>query len=219
MNMKTRAKAWGLALGLLAMSSSARAATTNPARLNIEVTITQNLSVLVNEFASSTQTVAWNAANPNDRLVSPSSATVRNDSGAQTERWQLSTNLNSIPASGTDQWTVSTDSSAVGAEQFALQAVFGSSNTLANGCPVFNSADWDLAEASEVTTGLQTYTSALFADPNLTAGGGTPNPDVAGNGRMTANSKRALCWRVIAPASTVATAAQTVQLIVTALAP
>jgi hypothetical protein len=219
MNMKTRTKAWGLALGLLAIASSARAVTTNPARLNIEVTITQNLSVVVNEVASSTQTVPWNAANPNDRLVSPSSVTVRNDSGAQTERWQLSTNLNSIPASGTDKWTVSGDSTAVGSEQFALQAVFGSSNTASNGCPVFNSPDWDLAMAEEVTDTPATYTSARFADPNLAAGGGTPNPDVAGSGRMLANSKRALCWRVIAPASTVATAAQTIQLIVTALAP
>ena len=211
-------KAWGLALGLLAMSSSARAAATNPARLNVEVTVTQNLSVVVNEFASSTQTVAWDVSIPNQRLVSPSSATVRNDSGAQTERWQLSTNLNSIPASGADLWTVSSDSSAVGAEQFALQAVFGSSKTASGGCPVFNSPDWDLAMANEVTNGLQTYTSALFADPNL-ASDGTSNPDDAGTGRMTANSKRALCWRVIAPISSVATAAQTVQVIVTALAP
>ena len=212
-------KLWGLALGLLGLTLSAQAVTTNPARLNINVSITQNLSVLVDEFASSTQTVPWNTANANERLVSPSSATVRNDSGAQTERWQLSTNANSIPGTGTDVWAVSSDSSAVGAEQFALQAVFGSSNTLPGGCPVFNSTDWDLAAAAEVTNGLQTYTSALFADPNLTEAGGTPNPDVAGNGRMTAGSKRALCWRVIAPASTVASGVQNIQLIVTALAP
>ena len=220
--MKTNkmTKAWGLALGLLAIAaSSAQAVTTNPARLNIEVTITQNLSVLVNEFASSTQTVPWNAANPNDRLVSPSSATVRNDSGAQTERWQLSTNLNSIPASGTDVWTVSTDSSSVGAEQFALQAVFGSSNTAAGGCPAFNSGDWDEAASEEVTNVPATYTSTRFADASLTNLGGTPNPDVAGSGRMFAGSKRALCWRVITPASTVASATQNVQLTVTAIAP
>ena len=217
--MKTNAmtKVWGLALGLLATVAT-QAAAANPARLNINVTITQNLSVAVNEAASSTHTIAWNTANVNERLVSPSSATVRNDSGAQTERWQLSTNLNSIPASGTDVWAVSADSSAVGAEQFALQAVFGSSNTLAGGCPVFNSTDWDEAYATEVTNSLVTYTNTVFAGANLTNGGGTPNPDT-GAGRMIANSKRALCWRVITPASTVASATQNIQLTVTAIAP
>ena len=219
--MKTQkiTRVWGLTMGLLAMTAAAHAVTTNPARLNINVTITQNLSVLVNEVASSTQTVPWNTANVNDRLVSPSSATVRNDSGAQTERWQLSTNVNSIPAAGTDAWAVSSDSSAVGAEQFALQAVFGSSNTASNACPAFNSGDWDQASATEVTNSLVTYTSSVFADASLNNGGGTPNPDVAGSGRMVANSKRALCWRVITPASTVATSDQTIQVIVTAIAP
>ena len=210
MKTKKMAKVWGLAMGLLAMAATAQAAT-NPARLNINVTITQNLSVLVNELA-------WNTANVNERLVSPSSATVRNDSGAQTEKWQLSTNLNSIPASGADVWAVSADSSAVGAEQFALQAVFGSSNTAANGCPVFNSADWDEAYATEVTNSLVTYTNTVFAGASLTNAGGTPNPDTAA-GRMIANSRRALCWRVITPASTVASATQNIQLTVTAIAP
>ena len=219
MKTKNMTKILGLTLGLLAAAAAAQAVTTNPAYLNINVTITQNLSVLVSETASSTQTIAWNTANVNDRLVSPSSATVRNDSGAQTERWQLSTNLNSIPASGTDQWALSTDSSAVGAEQFSLQAVFGSSNTAAGGCPAFNSGDWDQASATEITNSLVTYTSSVFADASLTNGGGTPNPDVAGSGRMVANSKRALCWRVITPASTVATATQNIQLIVTAITP
>ena len=220
MNAKKTTMVWGLALGLLGMAAGAQAAATNPARLNINVTITQNLSVKVNAADTSTHTVNWNTATANERLVSVATSTVLNDSGAQTERWQLSTNANSInTALGAQTWAVSSDSSTVGAEQFALQAVFGSSNTAAGGCPAFNAASWDLDTAAEITATPATYTSSLFADASLNNLGGTPNPDVAGNGRMFAGSFRALCWRVITPATTATTDTQNVQLIVTAIAP
>jgi hypothetical protein len=211
---KTRL-ALGLALAGLT-AGAAEAATT--ARLNINVSITQNLSVAVNDAVTSTQTVNWNTSTPNDRLVSPSTSTVLNDSGAQTERWQLSTQ-NSISASGVDNWAIAASSTAVGANEFALQAVFGSSNTAAGGCPAFNSSEWDSATADLVTGAPQTYDSTRFVAASLNAGGGTPNPDVAASGRMFAGSFRALCWRVVTPASTNATDTQNIQLYVTAIAP
>jgi hypothetical protein len=218
MNMNKTMR-WIGALLLLALAAGARAA--NPARLNINVSITQNLSVSVNAADTSTNTVPWSTANPNERLVPVglTTSTVLNDSGAQTERWQLSTNAQTIPASGSEFWTLSVDSSAVAAEQFALQAVFGSSNTAA--CPIAAAADWDQDTATEITTTPEFYTSTRFTDAALDGGvnGGTPEPDVPASGRMHAGSFRALCWRVIAPASTAASATQNIQLIVTAFAP
>lgn len=220
--MNAKKTTW-LALGLaLTGWTAGRAEAANPARLNINVTITQNLSVAVNEAASSTQTVAWNTATPNDRLVSASSNTVRNDSGGQTERWQLST-AQTLSASGVDNWTpvdsVTGSSTSVGANAFALQAVFGSSNTAIAGCPVFNSTDWDTDTADLVDTTARTYDNTRFVGASLTNAGGTPEPDVPANGRMNSDSRRALCWRVITPTSTVATDTQNIQLTVTAIAP
>ena len=214
--MNKRMTTAALMSALAVLASAAGAA--NTAQLNINVSITQNLSVSVNNAVTSTQTVNWNTGTPNDRLVSPSSNTVLNDSGAQTERWQLNTQP-SISASGLNNWGVSIDSSAVGVNQFALQAVFGSSNTAVAGCPAFNSTDWDTDTADEVETGLLTYDNTRFVGASLTNAGGTPNPDDAGTGRMNANSRRALCWRVITPASTVASDTQNIQLTVTAIAP
>ena len=220
--MNARKTTWlALGLALTGWTAGTAQAASLTARLNINVSITQNLSVSVNNAVTSTQTVNWNTGTPNDRLVSPSSNTVLNDSGGQTERWQLNTQP-SISASGVNNWGVSIDSTAVGANQFALQAVFGSSNTAVAGCPAFNSTDWDTDTADEVETGLLTYDSTRFVGASLTAGGGTPNPDVAsglGDGRMLAGSRRALCWRVITPASTAATDVQNIQLTITAIAP
>jgi hypothetical protein len=216
--MNAKRKTW-LALGLaLAGWTSGAAEAANPSRLNINVSITQNLSVSVNNAVTSTQTVNWNTATPNDRLVSPSTNTVLNDSGGQTERWQLSTQ-GSISNSGVDNWTIAASSTAVGANQFALQAVFGSSNTAAGGCPAFNSAEWDTDTADLVSAGLQTYDNTRFVAGTLTAGGGTPNPDTPASGRMQANSRRALCWRVITPSTSDTTETQNIQLYVTAIAP
>ena len=83
-----------LALGWLGVGSAQAA---NPAYLNIDVAVVANLSVAVNGVTSSTDTSAsWNTATPNQALASASSATVTNNSGAQTEKWALSTNAKSI---------------------------------------------------------------------------------------------------------------------------
>jgi hypothetical protein len=218
MNIKTTA--W-LALGL-ALTWTGRAEANNniTARLNIDVSITANLSVAVNDAVTSTQTVNWNTGTANQPLVSPTTNTVLNDSGGQTERWQLSTNANSInTANNADVWAVSTDSAAVGANAFALQAVLGSSNTASGGCPAAGASDWNQTSANEISAAQQTYTSALFADSTLNTGGGLFDPDVAGSGRMFAGGKRALCWRVITPSSTDSVDTQNIQLTVTAIAP
>ena len=223
--MKTRHKSRWLWMAAVigALGWAGRVEAANPAYLNINVTITANLSVAVNGSQTSTQTAAWNAATANAKLVSPSSATVSNDSGGQTERWALSTNAGSINTSGnTDNWTLSASSSSVGADAYAVQAVFGSSNTAGGGCPISTSGDWDSSFAPVLTAAAATYTNTRFSDTSLTNGGGTQNPDVTAggaNGRMLANSKRALCWRVISPSSTATSDPQNIQVVISAQNP
>jgi len=146
---------------------------------------------------------------------------VTNDSGGITERWKLFTNQNSLAASGST-WSMAASTSSVGADQFAVQAVFGSSNTASGGCASATTAGtWNvLANAPILTTtfatGLQ-YTSAGQLASTELVNNGQSTPDAATNtGSMYANDKRALCWRVIAPLSTVATATQNIQVIVAA---
>ena len=219
-------KTWTAALLVAALGwlGAGEAGATNPAYLNIDVAITANLSVAVNGTGSSTQTVTWNTITPNDLLVSAASATVTNDSGGQTEKWALSTNANSINTLGNpDVWTLDTTTGTLpGSDEVAVQAVFGSSNTAAAGCPIDTATDWDQAFAPPLTTSPVTYTSSVFADASLNNGGGTPNPDVTAggaNGRMFAGSFRALCWRVITPSSTATADTQNVQVIITAQNP
>jgi len=219
-------KKWTTALLLAALGwlGVGKAEATNPAYLNIDVAILANLSVAVNGAQSSTHTVTWNTATPNTLLVSAASATVTNDSGGQTEKWALSTNGNSINTLGNpDVWTLDTTTGTLpGADAVAVQAVFGSSNTAAAGCPVSASSDWDQAFAPALTTSPVTYTNAVFADASLNNAGGTPDPDViagGANGRMFAGSLRALCWRVITPQSTSTADTQNVQVIITAQNP
>ena len=206
----------------------AAAQAANPAKLDIEVLVTSNLSVSVNGVAESTVTVSWNAATPNADLVNnTSSATVANNSGAQTETWELSTLASSIDQGSSGAWTLvtSTAPSLPGADQFALQAVFGSTNTTASGCPAGTAADWNAGYAAPLTTSVQTYTSTLFADASLNTSGGSPDPDnpaitsSGNNGDMLAGDSRALCWRIITPSSISTVDNQTVQLVVTAANP
>jgi len=80
---------------------------------------------------SSTQAVTWNLAAPNDRLVSPSSETALNDLGGMTEKWALPLNASSIDTAGNPgTWSLWVSTAVLpGADQFALQAVFGLSRT------------------------------------------------------------------------------------------
>src|SRR6266513_3366294 len=148
--MRNARKAWRwAAVGLISLAcwltgGKAWAAATNPAVLDIDVTIQQNLSVLVstgNTYVQySTQAITWNLGNPNQKFandnttVGVSTVGVQNNSGAQTERWQLSRS-NTVNSGVTYDWALRTTTGTMpGAEQFAVQAVFGSSNTAVNGC-------------------------------------------------------------------------------------
>ena len=211
------------AVALLVVCMSARradAAVGNPSRLNIDVAVNAQLSVSVNGVNSSTYTSAsWNTANANELLVAGSSTTVINDSNV-VEKWNLSSNANSINVLGNaTQWAMQTSSAPTlpGADQFALQAVFGSSNTVAGGCPASGAANWQNGNiAPLITTSLQQYTSTRFADTALQNLGGLHTPDVTASGNMLSNGKRVLCWRIIAPSATSTCDSQNVQLIVTA---
>lgn len=206
----------------LLLAGAGRALAASSAAVHIDVAIIAALSVEIDGGASSTQAVSWNAATPNAALVSPATATVRNDTGGLTTKWALSAAPVSINlGGGPDNWTLAASTSAVGADAFALQAVLGSSGTAVSGCPAAAAADWNESYAPPLTASPVNYTSTTFADPNLNSGG-TPNPDItagAADGRMFAGSRRALCWRLITPASTSATQTQSVQIVVTAVAP
>ena len=218
-NNKTGRSAWSLLalLGLMTAAATARAA--NPARVNIDVSITAALSVSVDGVDSSTRTHNW-AGTPNQAFDNAaSSITVLNDTGILNESWALSTNANSINAGGT-AWARVGSTTAVPADSFAVQAVFGSSNTAVSGAGGCGDATagvtWaDGTIAPPLTTAPVTYTSTVFAAAQLQNGGGTHQPDLAG-GTLYAGSKRALCYRLIMPASTSVTATQNVQVTVTA---
>jgi hypothetical protein len=216
------AAAFGL-LGVLT-ATEAGAVATSSATLNIEVTVVSNLSVKVNSVASSTDaTASWNAGSANQFLAAVATATVTNDSGAQTEKWGLSTLARSIDQGTAGSWALQTNINAVGADEFAVQAVFGSGTTPKDTCPGAAADDWVNAFAPALTASPVTYTSTVFADTTLANGGGnTFKPDVfsGGNdGRMLAGSSRALCWRVRMPATTSTTDAQTIMVVISALNP
>ena len=222
--MKTRMKNW-LGAALLAMTglaaTDAGAVATTTAYLNIDVTITAQLSVKVDSFASSTQTIAW-AGTPNQQWVNdgtggrPSSATVTNDTGILSEKWLLATNANSLNVPGNaGTWSLAASSSAVGANEVALQAVFGSSNTAANGCLGSAATEWANGNAAPLLgTTKQLYTNTRYVGASLT-NDGQATPDEA-SGLMYAGNKRALCWRLILPQTTSTYDTQNVQILVTA---
>ena len=164
-------------------------ATSSSATLNIAVTVISNLSVNVRSVVSSTDTTNWSS---------------------------------SIDQGVLGSWTLATSLGAVGTDSYAVQAVFGDSGTGLNGCPSSGAGDWSAAFAPVLTAGAPvTYTSTVFADTQLGAGN-TFKPDVfagAGDGRMLATSKRALCWRVKTPTTTSTIDAQTIMVIVSALNP
>jgi len=222
--MKTSWKKAALAVtlavsGLSFALTKARAA--NPAVLNLDVTITAAKSVTVNGVASSTSpanSITWSGvSNASFTAISQASATVANN-GVVTEGWELNTNpytIDTTNVSGSSWQVVASTLTLPGPNQVALQAVFGSSNTIAGGCPLVGSSDWNSSEAAPVTGSVAQYTSALYADQSLNHLG-TANPD-NGSNQLYAGSQRALCWKLIMPNSTITTDSQNVQIIVTAL--
>ena len=226
---KTKSMKWASAaavIAALAWLAPAKANAANPAYLNIDVSVTETLSVAVNGVGTSSVTANWNTANPNQLIVG-SSATVLNNSGGP-ETWELSTNANSIDGGSQGSWTlVTTTASAPGSNSFAVQAVFGSSSTAAGngagngsaGCPLTSSTDWNASFAPPLTSGVVAYSNTKFADSSLTYQG-TPNTDGSPNaGDLLNTSARALCWRLEMPSATTITDTQNVQVIVTAANP
>jgi hypothetical protein len=223
--VKQTRKTWWLGaavLGLLGLVGKAQAlgVQSSTATLVIEVTVTGSLSVNINAANSSTQTVVFTGT-PNELLVSPSTVAVQNNSGILSEHWKV----NSFPSSdattpGLNPWALATTTSAVPADSFAIQAVFGSSNTAAGGCPAAGSTDWNQPYAAPLGNGVGaaiTYTNGAtnLADTALTTGG-SPLPDVPATGVMFAAGQRALCWRVVSPASVTTADDQTLSIMVTA---
>jgi hypothetical protein len=138
---------------------------------------------------------------------------VSNDTGILTESWKLSTNSHSLDTTGAAQeWTLVGSTSSVGADQFALQAVFGSSHT-ASCASLPEWVNSTIAPPLSAATPV-TYTSTVLAATSLTTNGSYA-PDQA-SGLMYAGSSRALCWRAIMPASTSTQNKQNIQVVVTA---
>ena len=220
--MKTKMKLWTgaalLALGLLSVDAQAGVGT--PSYLNIDVTISASKSVSISTVRTSTQSVTWTGQ---ATLAAASTAAVRNDSGILSESWQLSTTANSLDAtSGAAGWTIAGSSTNLAADAVTVQAVFGSSNTIAAGCPAAGAADWNLsASAAILTTTPATYGPTLFADSTLNTGGGLYQPDTGSTmyayNATSGVGQRALCWRLVMPPSTALSNVQIVPVIVTAL--
>jgi hypothetical protein len=209
--MKTRMKMLGAVVAMLGMTAvSARAA--NPsAYLNIDVTITNNVSVSVNGVQSATQTVTWNGT---QTLTPAVAATVANDSGYLSERWELTTTPNSWDSvSGSAGWVIGATQAA---DQVKLQAVFGASSIGAGSCTGATLFGNNVV-APALTSATQTqYTQVILADTIVGAGGATARPDSATTDRMVAGGSRKLCWQLTMPTSTSLTGTQVVPVIVTA---
>ena len=220
--MNKMKKTLRLGAGLLAivacMAGRAQANNTS-SYLNIDVTVTASLSVAVDNVNSSTyQALGWSGT-PNTALVSQTTATVKNDSGILTERWELFTNAQSIDQTGGNPWTNTASTTNVGGDQFAVQAVFGSSHTAT--CPIATAGDWNGSIAatplgSGVSQAAQYTTAGVLSDTTLTTNGSALPDSATNSGSMLGGNQRALCWRVITPQSTTSAHTQNIQVIVEA---
>ena len=206
---KTKAAALGAWLLMTAglLCGKAQAAS-NPSYLNIDVTITNNLSVNVDTVRTSSAGFTWNGA---ATQVAATTSTVTNDSGYIAERWELTAPANAFDsATGSAGWSIAT---TAGVDAVKLQAVFGASGQGAGACAGANFADANVAPA--LTSATQTpYTASVLADTLL--GGNSAKPDNTSTNRMNAASSRALCWKLTMPTSTSLTGIQVVPVVVTA---
>jgi hypothetical protein len=217
--VKNFKKTWlpAAAMALLALAGRAQAAGVgNPSYLNIDVTISASKSVSVTGQRTSSQSVTFDGST--FLLVSAATASVKNDSGVLSEGWQLSTTANSIDATTSGAgWTIASSSSNLATDNVAVQAVFGSSNTVLAGCPASGATDWQNgAIAPPLTTSAQQYgTASRYVSSTLT-NNGSASPDSGTT--LFAGSQRALCWRLAMPQTTTLTTAdvQIVPIIVTA---
>ena len=105
--MKTNKVKWlgAAVVALLGMAAGrAEAGVGNASYLNIDVTITQTLSVAVNTVNTSSQAVTWSGSATQSIA---STATVTNDSGFFAEQWKLSTFATSFDqTNGAAGWTM-----------------------------------------------------------------------------------------------------------------
>ena len=220
---KTRSATWkwlGAALLAVAGLAGRASAGQTTAYLNIDVTISGSKSVSVNTVASSTDSTSVNWTTTNQVVVG-GTVTVQHTSGVLAEGWYLSTNGSSLNTGG-QSWTLAGSSVSVPAEKFSIQAVIGSSNTTSANCA--NATWYSSTIAPLLTTSLVAYTSgAAFADTaaTLNSGGASATPDSGTTQMYSYNAgsgigMRALCWQLRLPASTIATATQNIQVIVTA---
>ena len=193
------------------VAQKAQAVATNPAYLDLKVTFTGALSVKVDglEYSSRTFSAGSNAT------IVPSSATVTNDATGLTERWDLSV----ATVAGNGNWAVqSTTNTAPSTDEFALQAVFISSDTTAV-CPGPGDGRWDSID-SIVTGAAQMYLNTRYADATV-QGTTTGEPDVPANGNMFVNmpdgrGQRGMCVRFYMPFGSTEIGEQTIRSTVTA---
>ena len=194
----------------------------NTADLDLDVTITQNLSVAVTGSGVYASTVAAGTFIAGSSTVSFSTVAVVNDSGGSTERWELSA-ANAIPTGGESiVWDNAQSTTSIGADEFGLQAVFGSSATAVGHCPIASSSTWNASYAAAIQTTPNDYTNTLYANPNMVDGNGAYLPDgsTPDQGEMFAGDQRALCYKILYPPSTTAgNGVELIQLAVTAQVP
>ena len=106
MKTKTQTKWLGAAVvALLGLAAGrAEAGAGNASYLNIDVTITQTLSVAVGGLQTSTQAVTWNGQ---ATLTNVTPMSVSNDSTYFASQWRFSTPTNSLDSTnGSAGWTI-----------------------------------------------------------------------------------------------------------------
>ncbi len=207
--MKSKMKLLGAALALLGLTGVARAA--NPsAYLNIDVTIVNNVSVSVIGVQSATQTVTWTGQGV---ISAASTATVTNDSGYVSERWELTTRANSWDSgTGAAGWTIGATNAA---DTVQLKAVFGAAGIAQASCVGATLFNNNVIAPALLSSTQTPYTATILADTIVGAGGVAARPDTAQD-RILAGRTRALCWQLTMPTSTSLTGTQVVPVVVTA---
>ena len=216
MKTQTKVKLLGMALAAVAALCGRAEAVGQgtPSYLNIDVTVTSNLSVSVtNAKVSSMSAGTWNGV-AGAFILAPGTSTITNDSGYISERWALSAPANAFDSgTGNPSWVIGAVS---GNDQVVVQATLGAAGSPNTSCTA-NEGSWSSNGAGGIAPTLSNatlteYTSVVLSDTQM----GTPAPDIVSSNRMNAGSSRALCWRLTMPQSTSFTGIEVVPIIVTA---
>ena len=212
MKTKTKLKLMGTALAAVAALSGRAGAVGvgNPSYLNIDVTVTSNLSVSVSTVRVSSQAAGtWNGT-PGAFMQAAATATITNDSGYISERWGLSAPTNAFDSgTGNPTWTIG---GASGVDTVVLQATLGGAASTDAQCAASQSWNGGVIAPALTNATLTEYTSTQLVDTSMAAA----TPDIVATNRMNAGSSRALCWRLTMPTSTSFTGIEVVPMIVTA---